>query len=235
MPIRFAIIAVLLGACVDESEPELPVGDEFVVDESKEDSSNQPCGSIGPFAQLVVNELGGLWRTQPSYICAYRSALAASNTRACPMIANNAGYCRLDGAIGWHTPFLSKLYSTHGTFAPIVVMAHEWGHMNQHRLGLFNANRTTKQNELNADCQAGIFVAWHQMIWGQYDIGPAVQSWNTMCAIGDPIHTWWDPTMHGTCAQRGAAFSHGYQWAFTQARNLAVNPHGTSLAICGIF
>ena len=231
---RFAIIAVLLAACTDDVvEPDLPDGSEFeVVDDGKVDSRNQPCGSIGPFAQVIVNELGALWRTQPSYLCAYREPI---DTKPCSMIANNALYCRLDGAIGWHTPFMAKLYSTHGTFAPIVVMAHEWGHMNQHWLGLSNPARTTKQNELNADCQAGIYVAWHQMIWGAYNIGPAIQGYSTLCALGDPIHTWWDPTQHGTCAQRGTAFAHGYNQAFLQARNLAINPQGTNLSICSPF
>ena len=75
---------------------------------------------------------------------------------------NNAFYCQSPQApnsdsITYDRAFLGELAAEHGRFLPALVMAHEFGHAVQARVGLPDASITT---ETQADCLAGAWTAW---------------------------------------------------------------------------
>jgi hypothetical protein len=190
----------------------------------------QGCYPIGGYAQFTADELDTVWNTTPQLICAY----AASDGRVgpCgPLIANNALYCPLDNTISWDIAFMNAQYAGFGDFAPAVVIAHEWGHRNQALAGLIGGSRTTFQNEQHADCQAGIFAAVAEDR-GLLQMGDVMEAFASLCA-GGGTSGWFDPTSHGSCGERVAAFQHGYDTAKNElVRVCSTKAVQTMLDIC---
>jgi uncharacterized protein len=85
-----------------------------------------------------------------------------------------------------------------GDFAAVTVLAHEYGHAIQLQLGLFHTNQHPVQDELQADCFAGVYAqdAMKRNLLDASDIPEATaQSY----ASGDPNFRW---NSHGTPAAR---------------------------------
>ncbi|MCW2490688.1 MAG: putative metalloprotease [Frankiales bacterium] len=76
-------------------------------------------------------------------------------------IVDNAFYCRADDSVAYDrsdqhlVPTLGRKY---GSFIVAAVIAHEWGHAIQQRLGIFDQNLPTIVTESQADCAAGAFI-----------------------------------------------------------------------------
>ena len=75
---------------------------------------------------------------------------------------NNAFYCQApqapnSDAITYDRAFLGELAAEHGRFLPAMVMAHEFGHAVQARVGLPDRSIAV---ETQADCLAGAWTAW---------------------------------------------------------------------------
>ncbi len=71
----------------------------------------------------------------------------------------NAGYCTLDGSIGWdRATLLPDLVDVFGPMAVVMVMAHEYGHAVQHESGLAGDDDPTLVLEQQADCFAGAYM-----------------------------------------------------------------------------
>ncbi|WP_084507681.1 neutral zinc metallopeptidase [Arthrobacter sp. TB 26] len=68
-----------------------------------------------------------------------------------PLSADNAFYCRPADFVAWDKGLMEKGYANGDTW-PYLVIAHEWGHAIQARLG---DSLTEKASELQADCLAG--------------------------------------------------------------------------------
>ncbi len=233
---RAALAVVLVfAACVDSEQPDEDLAPSEDGLDPKSDNWNQPCRPIGDYATFYVTELAALWKRQPAYLCAYDQPTGES---ACGKhVANNAFFCPADNGISWHIPFFTGS-ARFGAFAPAVILAHEWGHMNQFAYGLSghrNVTRTVKQNEQHADCQAGIFIAAHQMAWGAFAVGPIYEAYATLCSGATPDSQWWDPRGHGSCIERATAFAWGYQQALAYAQALAYDANYTMLSICSIY
>jgi predicted metalloprotease len=87
-------------------------------------------------------------------------------------LVDNARYCPRDDSVAWDPQWLhSSFYDQYGDIAVAVVLAHEWGHVIQNRLGLddpdrlkrFSEKERTRDNVLQehqADCYAGAWL-WH--------------------------------------------------------------------------
>ncbi|WP_029432814.1 neutral zinc metallopeptidase [Blastococcus sp. URHD0036] len=77
-------------------------------------------------------------------------------------VEDNAFYCQAEGvansdSISWDRAFLAELADGSGRFLPALVMAHEFGHAIQSRVGY---PRTSILTETQADCLAGAWTAW---------------------------------------------------------------------------
>jgi predicted metalloprotease len=77
-------------------------------------------------------------------------------------VENNAFYCQAPNAansdsITYDRAFLTELADQFGRFIPALVMAHEFGHAVQARVGLPEASIVT---ETQADCLAGAWTRW---------------------------------------------------------------------------
>jgi predicted metalloprotease len=77
-------------------------------------------------------------------------------------VENNAFYCQSPDApnsdsISYDRSFLAELGEEYGAFLPALVMAHEFGHAVQARVGL---PRTSIATETQADCLAGSWTRW---------------------------------------------------------------------------
>jgi predicted metalloprotease len=95
-----------------------------------------------------------------------------------------------------------------GDFAPIVVLAHEWGHHIQTVCGIAPGSDNTF--ELQADCLAGAYThdAGQRGVLDPGDITEAVV---LAAAAGDPLGLPQDtPGAHGSNDDRITAFMRGY-------------------------
>ena len=85
-------------------------------------------------------------------------------------LVSNAWYCSDGDYVAWDPRWLrSAFYDKYGDIAVAVVLAHEWGHVIQARLGLFDQDRWEKLSEWEqkrqpvikehqADCYAGVWL-----------------------------------------------------------------------------
>ena len=82
---------------------------------------------------------------------------------------NNAFYCTADDSVVYDRNaghLVAQLGQKYGSFMITAVIAHEWGHAIQQRLGIFaslgNSSRASVFAETQADCAAGAFIATAQ-------------------------------------------------------------------------
>ncbi len=124
--------------------------------------------------------------------------------------ADNAAYCGVSEGVYYHADFLDRHLSDVGEFAPMFILAHEWGHHVQHLLGLSTAAAGSWpiQEELQADCLAGSFTrhASDQKLTGMSNLDQAALS---LLRLGGRA-PWFDPNAHGRPGQRLDAMLEGY-------------------------
>ena len=97
-----------------------------------------------------------------------------------------------------------------GDFALAFILAHELGHHVQKQVGTLDAGLFTIQEELQADCFAGV---WGRLIFeqGALEEGALGEAVEQLANIADlPGTPWDDPGAHGTESQRIDAFLTGY-------------------------
>jgi predicted metalloprotease len=152
---------------------------------------------------------GGRYRP-PGRVIAYYPLTGAPRCAGRPEGPGNADYCAGRDFVGFDEPgFMIPFYQQIGPVANATIIAHEWGHVIQTRLGL-DFDKTVEK-ELNADCLAGVWTAdavERGLIAGA-DLKEARQQ---LIKVGDsPGVPWQAPNAHGTGAQREKAFALGDQ------------------------
>ena len=120
----------------------------------------------------------------------------------------NAYHCmeRLQRGIYYDPAFFEELLHDHGQYAPVLVLAHEWGHHVQSFIE--QPYMFSLQDELQADCLAGAFTRYA----ADRDVfGPTLtqDSARTMLTLGDTL-PWFHAGAHGRRGQRLDAFDHGF-------------------------
>ena len=147
-------------------------------------------GYAVPFA-AVVQELNAFWqRAFAAAGRAYREpsvkTLEAPVVTACGPAGPErfAFYCPAEEAIYYAPAAFAEHRRRLGDFAPIVVMAHEWGHHVQRLLGM--APRPGNASELQADCLAGAY-ARDAGQRGLLDPGDLTEAVASAAAAGDPL------------------------------------------------
>ena len=142
----------------------------------------------------------------------------------------NAFYCPGTHKIYWDVTFFASQYRL-GDFAPVFILAHEWGHLVQRQLGLLDtaSGLLPIQQELQADCLAGWYAhdAAQRKILDPGDDDEAVLS---LRRAGDKLDSpWFDAEAHGSSGLRIDAFTYGFEgrtcttdafWAFLRQRGV---------------
>jgi hypothetical protein len=167
---------------------------------------------FGDLQSLTEITLARMWGDAPTQFCGYQpdpTTGAVTATSACgPLARSNAAYCPLDDTITFDVTFLDYLSQTfHSRFTPVAVLAHEWGHLNQARLGLLQRGRPQILNELSADCQGGIYTGYARTI-GIIQQSDVVSEFAAACAASDNL-PWFAPGAHGDCRAREQSIQRG--------------------------
>ncbi|MCZ2111941.1 MAG: neutral zinc metallopeptidase [Dehalococcoidia bacterium] len=154
-------------------------------------------------------EGGGRRYEPPGDFVAYGREI---ETACGPTEPDNAFYCGRDHSIYYDAVFLGREFASHGQYAPVFIIAHEWGHLVQANLGgiLQNDEVYSIEIELQADCFAGVYMrdAQDRHMVDERDLDSAVIA---LFLAGDELGTAWnDPRAHGTAGERIDAFNAGF-------------------------
>lgn len=124
----------------------------------------------------------------------------------------NAFYCGADHSIYYDSNFLAGELEENGDFGPVLIIAHEWGHLVQALLGILDDDELlTIQTELQADCLAGVWAADADSR-GLLEEGDFDEGIITLFRVGDPRGTdFFDPAAHGRPEQRIGKFNDGFE------------------------
>ena len=167
-----------------------------------------------PFPE-VVHDVNAFWQRAFAAVGAVYHApsvtvLEAPVTTACGPAGPEdlAFYCPAEEAIYYAPAGLEAHRRRIGDFAPIVVLAHEWGHHLQRLLGIAPAQGNAF--ELQADCLAGAYASDAGQR-GLLDPGDITEAVAMAAAVGDPLGLPQDtPGAHGINDDRITAFMRGY-------------------------
>jgi predicted metalloprotease len=173
---------------------------------------------------MAISYLRGAWREifagnlQAYLPPIFQPFTVSAGTSACPVIQDNAEYCSADHTIYYDEVFLASVMKsaarnlgTDGDFAPIVILAHEFGHAVAIEKGY--RQRVSLLAENAADCMAGVIAARAQRD-GHIDRGDLEEARFALSSAADPpnrsiltqLH---DPAAHGDWVQRIGAFTSG--------------------------
>lgn len=140
---------------------------------------------------------------------------------------NNAFYCQPErdsgkpGTIIYDEDYLEALDTLQGRFAPLMTMAHEYGHhISQLRYGwsyIGGATAYSIQEELQADCFAGMYLRHSSQLLG-LNFSEAALVGQNFFKIGDRTdfgtYWWFEPGRHGTPRERLLALTRGFGLRF---------------------
>jgi predicted metalloprotease len=126
-----------------------------------------------------------------------------------PAPPRNAFYCPAGDFIAWdESGLLIPFYVQAGDFAAAFVLAHEFGHAVQARIG--QPERLGVLTELQADCFAGAWSRWVQD-QGMLEAGDLDEATLAVFSARDlPGTDFTDPRAHGSGFERTRAFTDGY-------------------------
>ena len=143
------------------------------------------------------------YRTAEEFV-AYTSAI---DTPCGEAEVGNAFYCGASHGVYYDENLLLAQLQQNGDFAPVFVLAHEWGHLVQGLIGTIGELPSIVK-ELQADCMAGMFAA-HVGRLGLLEAGDLEEAAGALFLFGDRDVPAFDPSAHGTPGQRIDAFDRG--------------------------
>lgn len=213
---RWTAWGLLTTAAANDSDGDGITNDSDACPAQRENSNGvfdtDGCAdTIHDLLNFVAADLDGYWSetmrannlayTSPRRLVYYTSRSAAEY---------NAYYLGRTHGIYYDVNLMTDHLNHFGDFAPVTILAHEWGHSLQATLGLLDGSRYTIQNELQADCFAGVY-ARHAEEAGYLESGDLEEGAFSLFNAGDAAGTpWFDVQAHGSGEQRQAAFHQGY-------------------------
>jgi predicted metalloprotease len=180
---------------------------------------------------LTLNDLETFWKeeffkiatrtqkyTSPKRFTYYRPQGAhtrCSDPQTPGLYCTPAAYL-FGGELTINEPSLRSLHEK-GDFGAMIIVAHEWGHHIQNLLGRYvnteDQTRFTIQDELSADCFAGVWTAYEDEVLVQLEDGDILEALNTVFLAGDEeLDDWQDPDAHGWAQQRVLAYRLGWEY-----------------------
>ncbi|GAA5109507.1 neutral zinc metallopeptidase [Haloechinothrix salitolerans] len=136
---------------------------------------NASSDEVDTLATATIADLNDYWgETLPadfgmefepvSRLISYDSSTDAIPTPCGTLNQPNAFFCERGDIVAWDRGVLLRgMMAKFGRLAPVTVMAHEYGHAVQHRLGDkagITAGTTSIVKELQADCFTGSYLRW---------------------------------------------------------------------------
>ena len=195
-------------------------------------SLSQESGDTPPVAREILfpdplhADIDRFWEAQfqeaghvydpPNGVIAFDEPIVTACGRADP-VREAAFYCVIDEKIYYSTEFRTLIENQIGDFAWVIVVAHEWGHHIQAKLGFDLGVVPDRAGEVapiefehQADCLAGAYAVDAELS-GWLDPGDIDEALTITEISGDPPGTAWnDPRAHGTGDVRVDAFMTGY-------------------------
>lgn len=160
---------------------------------------------INRFWQRTFISLRKPWLRPKSY--GYRRSVRTPCGQAS---LNNAIYCVRNHSIYLNYALLNQANRQTGDFGAITIVAHEYGHAVQSQLGLSRRNKYLFQEELQADCFAGVY-ALDANRRGLLESNDVSEGYRQSYLSGRPH---FNPNSHGTYQQRARAFYRGFTHGF---------------------
>ncbi|MEX2237843.1 MAG: neutral zinc metallopeptidase [Dehalococcoidia bacterium] len=212
---------------VTESDQQAPSGDEVDIDEGEgvmpvfEEDQIPPevYDAYDGLVEFVIEDLEFYWgqvfpevfglEWEPVEIFGPYYSEGDVDCAGEAAVLNNAFYCPVGDFIAWDEPsLLLPYYLNIGDFGAALVLAHEYGHAVQARLGI--VAEFTIQTELQADCFAGAWALSADEA-GILEEGDLEEGFETLYSIADPDGVdWTDPNAHGSAEERIDAFALGF-------------------------
>jgi len=175
---------------------------------------------IDMFWEAQFQEAGRVY-DPPNGVIPFDEPIVTACGRADP-VREAAFYCVIDEKIYYSAEFRTLIENQIGDFAWVVVVAHEWGHHIQAKLGFDLGVVPDRAGEVapvefehQADCLAGAYAIDAELS-GWLDPGDVEEALTITEISGDPPGTAWnDPRAHGTGDVRIDAFMTGYNAGIT--------------------
>ena len=170
---------------------------------------------IDRFWETQFQEAGRVY-DPPNGVIAFDEPIVTACGRADP-VREAAFYCVIDEKIYYSSEFRTLIENQIGDFAWVIVVAHEWGHHIQAKLGFDLGVVPDRAGDVapielehQADCLAGAYAIDAEQT-GWLDAGDIDEALTITEISGDPPGTAWDdPRAHGTGDVRVDAFMTGY-------------------------
>ncbi len=175
---------------------------------------------IDMFWAARFQEAGRIYDS-PNGVIPFDEPIVTACGRADP-VREAAFYCVIDEKIYYSAEFRTLIENQIGDFAWVIVVAHEWGHHIQAKLGFDLGVVPDRAGEVapiefehQADCLAGAYAVDAELS-GWLDPGDIDEALTITEISGDPPGTAWnDPRAHGTGDVRIDAFMTGYSAGIT--------------------
>lgn len=190
--------------------PERPGGVDFAAPDGCPDS-------LDDLVAFAIADIDKYWQTRlRGIIVAYDTpeviACRAGAEAGCGFdLEGNAFYSGRDNSIYYDVGLFEQQFTENGDFAPILILAHEWGHLVQAHVGFFSLDLHSIDYELQADCMAGVYArnANQRKLLALGDLEAAAAS---LLGFGDESDVaWYDEGAHGSPEERVFAFQAGFK------------------------
>jgi predicted metalloprotease len=185
--------------------------------------------SIDELIAFAAKDIDAYWATRlrgiaVGYLAPEVVPYREQVSTACgPAPLDNAIYCGFDHKIYYDASLFEREFEENGDFAPILILAHEWGHVVQAHIGFFALeNLYDIDYELQADCMAGVY-ARNLNQRKLLAVGDLDEAGATLFNFGDDAGevAWYDPGAHGTGEERTYAFQTGFEQGLSICANVA--------------
>lgn len=220
MPALAVAVALAVAGCGDagpersEPEPESAAVAEPTLPAIEKDAGPAAYRDL---LDRTFTLLAGYWDNQlpdlgaepgaPKRLVSYWNRSEDPGCGGHPAGARNAQYCARTETIAWDGNWVyGRLHRSFGDAAVGFLLAHEYGHFVQDRLGIDREFPLTIEAELSADCLAGAWLgAMDRKVerFDRVDYGALAAG---LLNVADPRGVpWVDPSAHGRANQRSRA------------------------------
>ncbi len=188
--------------CPDQPETVNGFADNDGCPDSVNDLFQLARGSVDQFWREETPKLGVIYRP-PTVVRGYTQEI---QTPCGAAELDNAFFCGNDHGLYFDMNFLGDEFKR-GDYAPVVIVAHEWGHLTQSNRGWQDS--IPLRYELQADCYAGAYTRYAER-QHMLEPGDMEEAISGLFRAGSTDVLWLDPQAHGSPGNRIDAFNWGY-------------------------